>query len=44
MCGVVIQDQLDGRIGGIGCIEQLEEADKLARPMALFDTCMHLAS
>jgi hypothetical protein len=41
MGGVIIQDQLDGGIRGISCIEQFEEADEFARPMALLDTRMH---
>src|SRR5208283_345622 len=44
MRGVIIQDQLDGGIRGISGIEQLEEIDELARPVALLDTRMHLAS
>jgi hypothetical protein len=44
MRGVIVQDQLDGGIRWIGCVEQLEEGDELPRAMALLDPRMHLAS
>lgn len=43
MSRVVVEDQLDGGVGGIGRIETLEEADELARPMAILDAGVHLA-
>jgi hypothetical protein len=44
MGGVVIQDQLDGGIRGIGRIRQLEEGEELARPVALLDPRVRFAS
>ena len=40
---MVVEDQFYRRIGRIGCIEPLEEADVFPRPMAFLDTGMHLA-
>ena len=39
---VVVEDQLDGGSRWVGCIELLEEADELARAMAVLDAGMHL--
>ena len=40
---MVVEDHLDCGVGWIGSIELLEEADELARPMAILDAGMHLA-
>src|ERR1700678_3944712 len=40
---VVVEDQLDRRVGGISGVEPLEEADELTRPMAILDAGVHLA-
>src|SRR5271157_5875192 len=41
--GVVVEDQLDRGVGGISGVEPLEEADELARPVAILDAGVHLA-
>jgi hypothetical protein len=43
MSGVVVEDQLDGGIRGIGCVKFLEESNELAGPMAILDAGVHLA-
>ena len=41
---MVVEDQLDGGVGRVGFIEPLEEADELARAVAVLDTGMNLAA
>ena len=41
--GMIVEDQFDGGLSGIGGVEPLEEADELARAMTILDTGMHLA-
>jgi hypothetical protein len=40
---MVVEEQFDARIGRIGGVKPLEEADEFARPIAILDTGMHLA-
>ena len=37
VCGMVVEDQLDGGICRIGSIEQLEKFDELATAVSIFD-------
>ena len=37
VCGMVVEDQLDGGICRIGSIEQLEKFDELTAAMSIFD-------
>src|SRR5215831_15048768 len=41
--GVIVEDQLDRRMGRIGGIEKLEEFDELAAAMAILDQGVNLA-
>ena len=43
MGGVIVEDQLDGGVRGISCVEPLEEVDELPRPTAILDAGMHMA-
>ena len=40
---MMVEDQFDGGVLGIGVIKPLEEANEFARPMAILDASMHLA-
>ena len=40
---MIVQDDLDRGIGGVGRIEPLEKADELARAVAVFDAGMYLS-
>ena len=40
---MIVEDDLDRRVGRIGGIELLEEGDELARAMAVFDACVNLS-
>ena len=40
---MIVQDQLDAGVRRIGGIQHLEEADELARAMAILDAGMHVA-
>jgi hypothetical protein len=40
---MIIEDDLDSRVGTIGGIKLLEEADELARTMAIFDAGVNLS-
>jgi hypothetical protein len=40
---MVVEDQLDGGIGRVGGIEPLEEANELARPMAVLNRGVDLS-
>jgi hypothetical protein len=42
MSGMIVEDQLDGRVGRIRSIKPLEEADELAGAMPILDTGMDL--
>ncbi len=39
---MVVEDHLDRGVGRVGGIELLEEADELARAVAILDAGMHL--
>ena len=41
--GMIVEDQLDRRVGRIGLIEKLEEFDELARTVAILNQGMNLA-
>jgi hypothetical protein len=43
MCGMIIEDQLDGGAGRISGVEKLEEFDELAAAVAVPDEGMDLA-
>ncbi len=43
VCGMIVEDQLDGGAGRIGGIEQLEEFDELAAAVAVLDERVDLA-
>jgi hypothetical protein len=43
VCGVVVEDQLDGGIGRISGVKLLEKTNELPRAMAIFDTGVDLA-
>jgi hypothetical protein len=43
MRGVIVEDQLDRRVGRIGGVEKLEEFDEFAAAMAILDQRMDLA-
>jgi hypothetical protein len=34
---MIVEDDLDRRVGRVGCIELLEEADEFARAVPVFD-------
>src|SRR3954466_9994956 len=40
---VIIENDLDRRVGRVGCIKLLEEADEFARTVAFFDAGMNLS-
>ena len=44
MCRVVVEDQLNGGVGGIGGVDLLEEGDELPRAMPVLDTGVNCAS
>src|SRR4029077_9923382 len=44
VCGMVVEDQLDGGICRIGSIEQLEKFDELTAAMSIFDQGMDFTS
>jgi hypothetical protein len=43
MRGLVVEDQLDRRVGRVGGVEKLEEFDEFAAAMAILDQRMDLA-
>ena len=43
MRGMIVEDQLDRRVGRIGGVEKLEEFDEFAAAMAILDQRMDLA-
>src|SRR5271156_170415 len=43
VCGMIVEDQLDRRMGRIGVVEKLEEFDEFAAAMAILDQRMDLA-
>src|SRR5215469_18479642 len=43
MRGMIVEDQLDGRMGRIGGIDELEEFDEFAAAMAVLDQSVNLA-
>src|SRR6266446_2653382 len=43
VCGMIVEDQLDCRMGRIGGVEKLEEFDEFAAAMAILDQGMDLA-
>ena len=44
MGGMIVENQFDRRLGGIGVIEPPEDADELARAMTILDAGTHLAA
>ena len=40
---VIVENDLDRRVGRVACIELLEEADEFARAVAVFDAGMNLS-
>src|SRR6202043_1510726 len=42
--GMIVEDQLDRRVGRIGGIEELEEFDEFATAMTVLDQGMNLAA
>jgi hypothetical protein len=42
VCGMIVEDQLDRRMGRIGVVEKLEEFDEFATAMAILDQRMDL--
>ncbi len=42
MCGVIIENQLDRRVGRIGGVENLEELDEFAAAVAVLDEGVNL--
>ena len=40
---MIVEDQVDRRIGGIGRVQDLEKFDELAAAVAVFDESMDLA-
>ena len=44
MCGMIVENQLDGGIRRVGTIEKLEEFDELSAAMTIPDQRMNLAS
>ena len=43
MRGMIVEDQVDCRVGWVGLIEELEELDELAAAVAILDQGVHLA-
>ena len=44
VCGMIVEDQLDRRIGRIGGVEELEEFDEFAAAMTIPDQGMNLTA
>ena len=40
---MIVEDQVDRRVGWVGLIEELEELDELAAAVAILDQGVHLA-
>ena len=44
VCGMIVEDQLDRRVGRIGGFEQLEKFDEFAAAVTILDQGMNLAT